>query len=124
MYPYHGWLIKANGPPNSPLRYTMWVAFEHPPKDVVVPLKMITEWPNAYLQSTGMEGFDNEVETTETPPATTGTTECPKCECGTDAETETPSSRSLKRDSKDFLHQVTLSVGGLLLAAGGFLLGN
>lgn len=36
----------------------------------------------------------------------------------------TPTSRSLKRDSQDYTHQVTLSVGGLLLAAGGFLLGN
>ena len=52
QYPYHRWLIQANGPLNSPLRYSMWVAFEHLPEDATVPLKMLTQWPNAYLQST------------------------------------------------------------------------
>jgi len=52
MYPYHRWLISANGVPNDPLRYSMWVAFEHLPQDVTVPLSMLTEWPNANLQST------------------------------------------------------------------------
>ena len=36
----------------------------------------------------------------------------------------TPTSRSLKRDTKDYVHQFTLSVGGLLLAVGGFVLAN
>lgn len=64
QYPFHRWLIDSNGPANSPLRYSMWVAFEHLPADVTVPLKMITEWPNAYLQST-MPGCDDEPATAE-----------------------------------------------------------
>lgn len=51
QYPPHRMLTQANGPPHSPPRYQMWVAFEHLPEDVTVPLKMLTEWPNAYLQS-------------------------------------------------------------------------
>ena len=52
QYPPHRMSTQANGPPHSPPRYQMWVAFEHLPEDVTVPLKMLTEWPNAYLQST------------------------------------------------------------------------
>lgn len=52
QYPYHRWLIQTNGKLNSPLRYSMWVAFEHLPEDVTVPLHMLTQWPNANLQST------------------------------------------------------------------------
>ena len=55
MYPFHRWLISANGESNDPLRYSMWVAFEHLPKDVTVPQKMLTEWPNANLQTTMTE---------------------------------------------------------------------
>jgi len=51
IYPFHRNLISANGEEQSPLRYTMWCAYEHPPEHVKVPLKMRTEWPNAYLQS-------------------------------------------------------------------------
>jgi hypothetical protein len=50
-YPFHRTLVDDLGPNNSPLRYTLWVAFEHVPKDVTVPLEMITEWPNANLQT-------------------------------------------------------------------------
>ena len=59
QYPFHRWLIQANGAPNSPLRYSMWVAYEHVPEDVTVPLKMLTEWPNAYLQTTMTEAACN-----------------------------------------------------------------
>ncbi len=52
VYPYHRMLHNDQGSPNDPLRYTLWIAFEHPPEDVTVPLEMITEWPNANLQST------------------------------------------------------------------------
>ena len=52
QYPFHRWIIQANGKRNSPLRYSMWVAFEHLPQDARVPLPMLTEWPNAYLQTT------------------------------------------------------------------------
>jgi len=52
QYPYHRWIIQANGPMNNPLRYSMWIAFEHLPEDAQVPLAMLTQWPNAYLQST------------------------------------------------------------------------
>ena len=31
-------------------------------------------------------------------------------------------SRSLKRDTKDYSHQVTLTIGGLVMAIGGFIL--
>lgn len=68
MYPYHRWLISANGEPNDPLRYSMWVAFEHLPKDVTVPQKMLTEWPNANLQNTMTEADCESTEEAETPP--------------------------------------------------------
>ena len=55
QYPFHRWLISANGVLNDPLRYSMWVAYEHLPEDVTVPLKMLTEWPNANLQTTMTE---------------------------------------------------------------------
>ena len=62
------WLIQANGAPNSPLRYSMWVAYKHLPKDVTVPLKMLTEWPNANLQTTMTDAECAAVEE-ETPPS-------------------------------------------------------
>jgi sugar lactone lactonase YvrE len=52
VYPFHRQLFNNQGSLSSPLRYHLWVAFEHPPEDVTVPLEMITEWPNANLQST------------------------------------------------------------------------
>lgn len=52
QYPQHRWLMQANGKPNTPLRYSMWVAFEQLPELSTVPLPMLTQWPNANLQST------------------------------------------------------------------------
>ena len=76
QYPYHRWLIQANGAPNSPLRYAMWVAYEHVPEDVTVPLKMITEWPNAYLQTTMTEAVCNGETPVEVEDKPSDTTEC------------------------------------------------
>jgi hypothetical protein len=52
QYPMHGWYVDSVGPANDPLRYALWVAFEHPLDDVIVPTEMMTEWPNSNLQST------------------------------------------------------------------------
>lgn len=70
QYPPHRWLISANGAPNEPLRYVMWVAYEHLPEDVTVPLKMITEWPNANLQNTMTPAECAAVEDPTSPGAT------------------------------------------------------
>lgn len=51
QYPMHGWYVDDLGE-NDPLRYALWVAFEHPLEDVVVPREMMTEWPNSNLQTT------------------------------------------------------------------------
>mmetsp|Transcript_13668 Transcript_13668/g.28751 ORF Transcript_13668/g.28751 Transcript_13668/m.28751 type:complete len:250 (+) Transcript_13668:283-1032(+) len=52
MYPFHRNLINDNAQDNEPLRFTMWCAYEHPQEHVTVPLSMLTEWPNAHLQTT------------------------------------------------------------------------
>jgi hypothetical protein len=52
QYPFHGWFVDDAGAENDPLRYALWVAFEHPLEDVVVPTEMMTEWPNSNLQTT------------------------------------------------------------------------
>jgi len=52
QYPKHRMLLATNGKLNDPLRFTSWTAFETVAKDVKVPLKMMTEWPNANLQQT------------------------------------------------------------------------
>jgi len=70
QYPFHRMLVKSNGAANTPLRYLLWVAWEHLPEDVVVPLEMITEWPNAYLQSTMTKAqCDADAGTTSPPVA-------------------------------------------------------
>ena len=52
QYTVHRWIIDDKAQANTPLRYSMWTVVEHLPEDVKVPLEMITQWPNAYLQST------------------------------------------------------------------------
>lgn len=59
MYPFHRWLAGAGEHDTSggtkkyhdPIRYSMWVAFEHPPQLATVPKQMINYWENAYVQS-------------------------------------------------------------------------
>ncbi|GKY92059.1 hypothetical protein MPSEU_000177400 [Mayamaea pseudoterrestris] len=52
QYPLHRWIIQASGKPNALRRYSMWVAFEHLAEHARVPLPMLTQWPNANLQTT------------------------------------------------------------------------
>jgi hypothetical protein len=98
VYPYHRMLHNDQGSPNDPLRYTLWIAFEHPPEDVTVPLEMITEWPNANLQST-IEPFECGADAAAT---------------GTDAEatdssatTETEESDDVTEESDDVTEDST-----------------
>jgi len=55
VYPFHRMLGGAgygNEGFHTPPRYTLWIAFEHPPVHTTIPSTMLTYWRNAYLQST------------------------------------------------------------------------
>lgn len=52
-YPWHGLVtgpVNAKDGYTEPLRYNLWVAFEHPVKDITVPTAMLQYVQNAYLE--------------------------------------------------------------------------
>jgi hypothetical protein len=55
VYPWHRHVIGTNpsGPASfhNPLRFQLWVAYEHPLQYVATPPEMLAHWPNAYLQN-------------------------------------------------------------------------